>query len=238
MKYKSRIGAAPGVAWPEIAGYIPALCLRQIRMGWRPRRWNSLLLSFERKRLPMTRFLSQVCSLLFVAITFPAWGQNSIPSGNRWLDHLKNDLLPFWTSEAALGKPVGAFPSIRCDDGTLYNDKTPCPEVGARRTPNERYLVALSRQSFGYGVAFHLTGERKYLDMMKAGIDFIRLNAMDRANGGMATTQDLSNGAWGPNPGHRTAQQLAYGLLGIMRHKSRSTKISTNYGHASAPPVS
>jgi len=163
----------------------------------------------------MTRFLSQVCSLLFVAITFPAWGQDSIPSGNRWLDHLKNDLLPFWTSEAALGKPVGAFPSIRCDDGMLYNDKTPCPEVGARRTPNERYLVALSRQSFGYGVAFHLTGERKYLDMMKAGIDFMRLNAMDRANGGMATTQDLSNGAWGPNPGHRTAQQLAYGLLGM-----------------------
>ena len=163
----------------------------------------------------MTRFLSQVCSLLFVAITFPAWGQDFILSGNRWLDHLKKDLLPFWTSEAALGKPVGAFPSIRCDDGTLHNDKTPCPEVGALRTPNERYLVALSRQSFGYGVAFHLTGERKYLDMMKAGIDFIRLNAMDRANGGMATTQDLSNGAWGPNPGHRTAQQLAYGLLGM-----------------------
>jgi mannose/cellobiose epimerase-like protein (N-acyl-D-glucosamine 2-epimerase family) len=163
----------------------------------------------------MKRSLLRILSLVFVAITFPAWGQEPIPSGNRWLDHLKEDLLPFWTSETALGKPLGAFPSIRCDDGTLYNDKTPCPEVGALRPPNERYLVALSRQSFGYGVAFHLTGERKYLDTMKAGIDFIRLNAMDRANGGMATTQDLSKDTWGPAPGIRTPQQLAYGLLGM-----------------------
>jgi len=163
----------------------------------------------------MKRFRLAILSLGLVAIALPAWGQDAIPAGNRWLDHLNEGLLPFWTSEAALGKPPGAFPSIRCDDGTLYNDKRPCPEVKALGPPNERYLVALSRQTFGYGVAFHLTGERKYLDMMKAGIDFIRQNAVDRANGGMATTQDLSNGAWGPAPGLRTPQQLAYGLLGM-----------------------
>ena len=38
---------------------------------------------------------------------------------------------------------------------------------------------------------------------------------MDRANGGMATTQNLSNDTWGPAPELRTPQQLAYGLLGL-----------------------
>jgi hypothetical protein len=54
-----------------------------------------------------------------------------------------------------------------------------------------------------------------YLTEMKAGIDFIHHNAIDRTNGGMATTQNLSNDTWGPAPELRTPQQLAYGLLGM-----------------------
>jgi hypothetical protein len=50
---------------------------------------------------------------------------------------------------------------------------------------------------------------------MKAGIDFIRQNAMDRVNGGMKTTQNLSKDIWGPSSELRTPQQLAYGLLGM-----------------------
>lgn len=152
---------------------------------------------------------------LFFALPVPARAQDSIPAGQRWLDHLTKDLLPFWMSDAALGNPIGAFPSIRCDDGTLWNERAPCPEIGTRRPRDERYVVALSRQSFGYGVAFHLTGERKYLEMMKAGIDFIRKNAIDRVNGGIATTQSTTNDSWGPASGLRTPQQLAYGLLGM-----------------------
>jgi len=158
------------------------------------------------------------CAIILVLWLFslvPAWAQQPVPPGSRWLDHLNKELLPFWTSEAAFGKTPGAFPSIRCDDGTLHNERKPCPEIGANRSPQERYLVALSRQSFGYGVAFHLTGNRTYLDSMKAGIDFIRQNAMDRTNGGMAPTQNLSKDTWGPAPGLRTPQQLAYGLLGM-----------------------
>jgi mannose/cellobiose epimerase-like protein (N-acyl-D-glucosamine 2-epimerase family) len=163
----------------------------------------------------MTRAITALLSLLAIATVLPAWAQQSVPQGTRWLNHLNNDLLPFWNTEAAFGKPPGAFPSIRCDNGTLYDERKPCPEVGANRPPNERYLVALSRQSYGYGVAFHLTGQRVYLDAMKAGIDFIRRNAVDHVNGGMATTQNLSNDVWGPAPGLRTPQQLAYGLLGL-----------------------
>ena len=89
---------------------------------------------------------------LFCLLYFPAWAQQPVPPGGRWLDHLNKELLPFWTNEAAFGKAPGAFPSIRCDDGTLYNERKPCPEIGANRSPQERYLVALSRQSFGYGI--------------------------------------------------------------------------------------
>ena len=155
-----------------------------------------------------------IVAVLFAAtLISPAWTQ-SVPPGARWLEHLSNELLPFWTTETALGKPLGAFPSIRCNDRTLYDARKPCPEI-SRSSLHQRFLVALSRQSYGYGVAFQLTGNRVYLDYMKAGIDFIRQNAMDRVNGGMATTQNLAKDTWGPSPELRTAQQLAYGLLGM-----------------------
>src|SRR5262245_63225647 len=50
---------------------------------------------------------------------------------------------------------------------------------------------------------------------MRAGIDFIRQNAMDRVNGGIATTQNMSDGSWVPAPKFRNSQELGYGLLGM-----------------------
>ena len=134
---------------------------------------------------------TMIAVLLFaVALPAPAKAQSSLPSGTRWLEHLSNELLPFWTSNAAFGNPVGTFPSTRCDSAALYDEKRPCPEVMDNPwiSPQERHLVAMSRQVYGYGVAFHLTGRGAYLDAMKAGVDFIRQNAMDRVNGGMKTT--------------------------------------------------
>src|SRR5262249_22626879 len=45
--------------------------------------------------------------------------------------------------------------------------------------------------------------------------DFIRQNAMDRVNGGMATTQNISDGSWVPAPRFRNSQELGYALLGM-----------------------
>ena len=160
----------------------------------------------------------RIILLLSVAtLAFPVWPQSSLPAGTRWLDHLNKELLPFWTTDSAFGKPFGAFPETRCDDATLHDERDPCPEIQRNTwiSAQQRYVVALSRQAYGYGVAFHLTGKRAYLDAMKAGIDFIRQNAMDRVNGGMATTQNMSDGSWGPAPKFRTSQELGYGLLGM-----------------------
>ena len=88
-----------------------------------------------------------------------------MPDGAAWLNHLNNDLLPFWTVPAALGKPAGAFPSTRCDDGSLLDFKNPCPPIAGNGYLSfpARYLVPLSRQTYGYGVAYQLTGDPRYL---------------------------------------------------------------------------
>jgi mannose/cellobiose epimerase-like protein (N-acyl-D-glucosamine 2-epimerase family) len=158
------------------------------------------------KNWHMKRAAKMLLFLVALVCAFPASAQQLLP-GTRWLAHLNNDLLPFWTTATAFGKPFGAFPSVRCNDRTLS-----CPEIGH---PRSRWLVALSRQSYGYGVAFHLTGNRAYLDAMRAGINFIRQNAIDRTNGGMRTVQNILTGSWGPAPQRRNAQELAYGLLGM-----------------------
>ncbi len=149
--------------------------------------------------------------------SFATRAQQSLPPGSRWLDHLNNELLPFWTTRTAFGQPLGAFPETRCDDTTLYDEQKPCPEIQHNTwiSPRQRHLVAISRQAYGYGVAFHLTGNRTYLDAMKAGIDFIRENAVDRVNGGMRVIQNTSDDSWGPAPEFRNPQELGYGLLGM-----------------------
>jgi uncharacterized protein (TIGR03437 family) len=140
-----------------------------------------------------------------------------LPSGDRWIAHLTTDLLPFWTMPSAVGNPTCAFPSTRCDDGSLLNFKNPCPPIAGNAyllTP-ARYLVALSRQTYGYGVAYHLTGDPRYLQYMKAGIDYLRQYTIDRQGGGMFTSLDLNSGDWGPQREFRNPQELGYGLLGL-----------------------
>ena len=93
----------------------------------------------------------------------------------------------------------------------------PCPPIAGNSyllTPAQ-YLVSVSRQTYGYGVAYHLTGDPKYLRYMKAGIDYIRQNAVDRTGGGMFTVLDLGANTWGPRREIRNPQELGYGLLGL-----------------------
>jgi mannose/cellobiose epimerase-like protein (N-acyl-D-glucosamine 2-epimerase family) len=148
----------------------------------------------------------------------PAAEPPVLPDGDRWMAHFKQDLLPFWDQPAALGDPVGKFPTKRCDNGTAYDARTnPCPEIDENGWLNQdlEYTVSRSRQAYAYGVAFHLTGNPLYLEYAKAGVDYLRENAYDRENGG---TYHLWNGmdqAWQPDYRYRNPQELAYSLLGI-----------------------
>ena len=117
---------------------------------------------------------------------------------------------------SALGNPIGSFPSTRCDDGSLLDFNNPCAPIAGNSylLLPDQYLVPLSRQTYGYGIAYHLTGNTTYLSYMKAGIDYIRQNLID-PSGGMFEQQDLTTGIWGPGIQYRRPQQLGYGLLGM-----------------------
>jgi uncharacterized protein (TIGR03437 family) len=169
----------------------------------------------------MSRYIRNLVVLLLAAYPAVARAADdsylaSLPTGDRWLLHLNNDLLPFWTMPSALGNPLGSFPSTRCDDGSLLDFNNPCPPIAGNAYLMEpaQYLVPLSRQTYGYGVAYHLTGNTVYLDYMKAGIAYLRQYAID-PDGGMFEYQDLTTGLWYPDRLYRDPQQLGYGLLGM-----------------------
>lgn len=138
------------------------------------------------------------------------------PTAADWRIHLENDLMRFWMAPSALGAPPGNFPSVRCNDGTLINYAAPCPEA------NHPYLlsrvttaVALSRQTYGYCMAFHMTGKRQYLLNAQAGVNYLRAYVIDRVNGGARTSRDDLTGQWDSDPALRTSQEIAYALLGL-----------------------
>ncbi|MEM7796055.1 MAG: AGE family epimerase/isomerase [Cyanobacteria bacterium P01_C01_bin.118] len=79
----------------------------------------------------------------------------------------------------------------------------------------DHYVVALSRQIYTYGVAFQLTGELKYLDYAKAGVDYLRQNALDRETGGAFSWWDAKAQIWGPALDYRNPQEQAYALMGM-----------------------
>jgi mannose/cellobiose epimerase-like protein (N-acyl-D-glucosamine 2-epimerase family) len=141
-----------------------------------------------------------------------------LPQGDRWIRHLKEDLLPFWAMKTALGTPVGNYPTYRCNDGSLYNPQSPCPELTYAADGivwlDRDYVRAKSRQIFAYGIAYHLTGEPKYLIYAKAGVDFLRTHALDPQGGAFTYWLQPAN-----QPGlqrlERTSQDLAYALTGM-----------------------
>jgi hypothetical protein len=112
----------------------------------------------------------------------------ALPSLERWRKHVTDELLPFWTTPDALGQPVGNFPTFRCNDGTAFHPEAPCrelsdppgwiaPELG------RDYTRMKSRQTFLYGVAFHITGEERYLEYARAGVAWLREHAYERETG-------------------------------------------------------
>jgi mannose/cellobiose epimerase-like protein (N-acyl-D-glucosamine 2-epimerase family) len=133
-----------------------------------------------------------------------------LPRGERWLEHLKKDLLPFWTMPSALGEPLGNFPTYRNNDGSPMD-----PTKGRPELDRLDYVRAKSRQCFGYGVAYHMTGEEEYLKYAKKGVAFLRENAFDRENGGAYSYFIGPERTPGPDVPYRTSQDLAYLLSGI-----------------------
>lgn len=134
----------------------------------------------------------------------------------RWRQHLESELLPFWLHPDAVGDPVGLFPSIRCNDGTLVDLKAPCVEVTSMKvlSPGNHLTRAISEQSFAYGTAFHMTGDMRYLGLARAGVDQILGPGFDDESGGNFVYFSETSGTWGPAAGAINLPSQARAMLG------------------------
>src|SRR5204863_2537150 len=103
----------------------------------------------------------------------PRVAAGELPSLDRWRRHVTDELLPFWVTPDALGTPVGNFPTFRCNDGTAVRPDAPCPEMTdlppwIASEVGRDYTRMKSRQTYLYGVAYHLTGDERYLAYARA----------------------------------------------------------------------
>ena len=101
-------------------------------------------------------------------------------SGDTWLAHHRDELMPYWLVPEALGDPLGNFPSFRGTDGELIPSQ---PNRGAS---------TLGRGVYGYSLAFLLTGEQRYLTYARAGLDWIEAKLEDPVHGGYFAELDAA----------------------------------------------
>jgi len=146
---------------------------------------------------------------------------SNLPEANRWIDHLNQDLLPFWSHPEGLGDPLGNFSTFRYDNGKPVDPTVPLAEpyltladkgqTWITGNLNKNYVRMISRQAYAFGVAFHMTGESRYLQLAKAGVDFLLNNAFEPSG---AIVSWFEDGKPGPNLEHRTSQDMAIALIG------------------------
>lgn len=142
-------------------------------------------------------------------------------SPDIWLEHL-GDLLKFWNTKEAYTLQGGLFPTYRGNDGKLI-DKSDLPEEIKAALDNvdtkglvdldKNFIRAHSRQTYAYGIAFHMTGKIEYLNLCRKGAMAL-IEAMD-GNYGMYTTRDVISGEGDIAHDKRTSQDLAYGITGL-----------------------
>ncbi len=116
-----------------------------------------------------------------------------------WKAHLVDDLLPYWTMDAAKGTPVGNFPTNRGMDGALSGSSDRKPRM-------------LGRQIFAYSVGFLLTGDESLLTLARAGNRWMLDHAWAGADAGWAADLNASGTAIGTAP--KFAQDFSYDAMG------------------------
>ena len=176
----------------------------------------------------MFKHLLLLACLAFPVSELPAFAQvmpsaavqvpSDLPTGERWLQHFREDLLPFWNVPDAWGTPRGDFPTFRGNDGRAVDWAKPPEELATapgwlKENFGREFVRMKSRQTYFYGVAYHLTGDPKMLALARDGAAFIRKRALDPATGSAVSYWE--KGAPKPEVLARTSQDLAYAELGL-----------------------
>ncbi len=119
--------------------------------------------------------------------------------GDTWKSHFVDDILPYWSMPAALGEPLGNYPTHRDMDGGI-------------RPPDQRRPRMLGRQIYTYSMGYALTGDPQLLEWAAAGVDWMLERARDVDNGGWYPLLDAAGEGIG---GAKTAQDTAYAVMGL-----------------------
>ncbi len=142
-------------------------------------------------------------------------------NSNYWVNHVTNDLLPYWNNanrELANDSP---FPSYVFDDGTRvtiersgeYKRDAELNDGGwMAEAIGKNFNRMHARQTYAYGIAFHLTGKQEYLIMMEKGVKYSIGSGFDN-NGALTVLGDRN--AQENDPEKRTSQDQAYSLIGL-----------------------
>ena len=142
-----------------------------------------------------------------------------------WKRHLDEDLMKFWDRVEAYDMEDGLFPTYRTNKGeTLPENPEDYPEELKAALDSEdtkglvetdyNFIRAHSRQTYAYGIAFHMTGNEKYLMLCRKGAVTL-VDAMD-GNYGMFVKKNRKNGKWDADRAARTSQDLAYVSRGVL----------------------
>jgi mannose/cellobiose epimerase-like protein (N-acyl-D-glucosamine 2-epimerase family) len=159
----------------------------------------------------------------------------------RWVTHLVDELMPFWMQKEAIPEPYDSpYPTYRCNDGKVFGEKYCDLKSGQYRQMadsnemvrkrfnkdgpyewitgpknellNRTYIRMHSRQTYVYGIAYHLTGESRYLALAHRGVTWLLKHAIDKENGSYTF---IENNKPQPQPEYRTSQDQSYTLLGL-----------------------
>lgn len=141
-----------------------------------------------------------------------------------WRAHVTDDLMKFWDKPEITNMLDGLFPTYITNAGKLLPRKKsewPKEFVAAAKAedtkglvdPDHNYVRAHSRLTYAFGIAFHMTGDPRYLEICRKGAMAL-LEAFD-GNYGMHVTKDIKSGKWDADYTLRTSQDLAYGMTGL-----------------------
>lgn len=162
--------------------------------------------------IPASMFLT---TSSFAADNFYSGFIKDLPTEKDWIEHA-HILEKYWMMPEAYGTPIGKFPTWRCNDGTLRNGKKCADELkDPEFLPYTKYdyVRMISRQTFGYGALFNLTGNAELLRLHLAGVEFLLDFARD-PDGGFYGTFNGNDTSY-PKRLSRTPQDLAYALVGL-----------------------
>ena len=125
----------------------------------------------------------------------------------------------FWTNQATHMTNFFAKASIDSEQGGFY---THLDNVGNVSNPNEKFLMPTSRQVYSYATTYEMTGDKKYLDLAKHGVDFILDNHMRKNEQGEVFWEQRVNrdGSLGEGETDKplAINEQTYGLTGLIAY--------------------